>query len=61
MADISPLSAYPVSGTSAMNGITPEVMSLVGQSKKIQAIKLYRQQNPGTGLKEAKDIIDQIG
>ncbi len=60
-ADLNPLNAYPVSGTSPMAGITPEIMALVSRGMKIQAIKLYRQQNPGARLKDAKDIIDQIG
>jgi hypothetical protein len=38
----------------------PEVVILVGQGRKIQAIKRYREQNPGTGLKEAKDVIDGL-
>jgi ribosomal protein L7/L12 len=42
-------------------GLTPEMTSLVLQGKKIQAIKRYRQLNPGVSLKEAKDVIDQIG
>jgi ribosomal protein L7/L12 len=38
----------------------PEVVILVEQGRKIQAIKRYREQNPGTGLKEAKDVIDGL-
>jgi hypothetical protein len=41
-------------------GVTPEVLALVGQDRKIPAIKRYRELNPGTGLKEAKDIIDAL-
>lgn len=51
------LTPYPVPG---LFGLTPEITALVSQGRKIQAIKLYREQNPGVGLKEAKDIIDQI-
>jgi ribosomal protein L7/L12 len=39
---------------------TPAVRTLIDQGRKIQAIKLYRQLHPGTGLKEAKDIIDGL-
>lgn len=35
------------------------VRQLVAQGKKIQAIKLLREQT-GLGLKEAKDIVDQM-
>ena len=38
----------------------PEVRTLIDQGRKIQAIKHYRQLHPGTGLKEAKDIIDGL-
>jgi ribosomal protein L7/L12 len=41
-------------------GREAEVVVLVGQGRKIQAIKRYRELNPGTGLKEAKDVIDEI-
>jgi hypothetical protein len=40
--------------------IPGEVIDLVRQGKKIQAIKRYRQLISGVGLKDAKDIIDQI-
>ena len=38
----------------------PEVQILINQGRKIQAIKRYRELHPGTGLKEAKDIIDGL-
>ena len=38
----------------------PEVLILVEQGRKIQAIKRYRELYPGTGLKEAKDVIDGL-
>lgn len=41
-------------------GVPEEVVHLVQQGKEIQAIKQYRTLNPGTGLKEAKDIIDGL-
>jgi len=37
-----------------------EIKSLVGEGKKIKAIKRYRMVT-GLGLKEAKDYIDRIG
>jgi large subunit ribosomal protein L7/L12 len=40
-------------------GISPEVQQLVMQGKKIQAIKLLREQS-GLGLREAKDIVDRL-
>ena len=38
----------------------PEVLLLVEQGRKIQAIKHYRQVNRGIGLKQAKDVIDGL-
>jgi hypothetical protein len=38
----------------------PEILFLVEHGKKIQAIKQYREQNPGLGLKDAKDFVDGI-
>lgn len=37
-----------------------QIESLVGAGKKIEAIKVYRLDNPGVALKEAKDVIDGI-
>lgn len=36
-----------------------EIVSLLEQGKKIQAVKLYRERT-GVGLKEAKDAVDAI-
>jgi len=41
-------------------GIPPAVVELVDAGKKIQAIQLYRELT-GAGLKEAKDVIDNLG
>jgi hypothetical protein len=38
----------------------PEVLVLLEQGRKIQAIKRYRELNPGVGLKEAKNVIDRF-
>ena len=38
----------------------PEVVILVEQGRKIQAIKRYRELNPGIGLRRAKDVIDGL-
>ena len=38
----------------------PEILFLIEHGKTVQAIKCYREQNPGIGLKEAKDVIDGI-
>lgn len=40
-------------------GFEKELVALLEQGKKIQAIKLYREQT-GTGLKEAKDAVEAI-
>jgi len=41
------------------SGLSPEVERLAGDPHtKIAAIKLYRQENPGTGLREAKEVIE---
>ena len=40
-------------------GVSPEVINLMRQGKKIQAIKQYRQET-GVGLKEAKDFVDSL-
>jgi len=37
-----------------------DVLVLAGRGQKIQAIRRYRQLNPGVGLKEAKDVIDGL-
>ena len=41
------------------SGLSPEVEQLASlPDTKIAAIKLYRDQNPGTGLREAKEKIE---
>lgn len=37
----------------------PEVVDLLRRGKKIEAIKVYRQYS-GLGLKEAKDVVDEV-
>ena len=41
------------------NSLLAEVMALLRQNRKIEAIKVYREQT-GVGLKEAKDVIDRM-
>jgi hypothetical protein len=36
------------------------VQALVAQGRRIEAIKRHRQLNPGTGLREAKHVIDEL-
>ena len=40
--------------------VTEEIMDLIRRGKKVEAIKLYREQNPGTDLLGAKNAIEQI-
>jgi hypothetical protein len=41
------------------SGLSPEVERLASDpSTKIAAIKLYREENPGTGLADAKEVIE---
>ncbi len=41
------------------NSLLAEVVALLRQNRKIEAIKVYREQT-GVGLKEAKDVIDTM-
>jgi hypothetical protein len=41
-------------------GAGRDVLTLVRQGRKIEAIKRYRQLNPGIGLREAKHVIDGL-
>jgi ribosomal protein L7/L12 len=41
-------------------GVSPEILDLVRQGRKIQAIKLYRLET-GVGLREAKEFVDSLG
>lgn len=40
-------------------GATPEIIDLVRHGKKMQAIKLYRQET-GASLRDAKEFIDSL-
>lgn len=48
-----------VIGSTYSASVTEDIMDLIRQGKKINAIKLYRELN-GVGLKEAKDAVAQI-
>jgi hypothetical protein len=37
-----------------------DVLTLVRQGRKIEAIKQYRNMNPGVGLREAKRAVDEL-
>ena len=39
--------------------VSPEILDLVREGRKIEAIKVYREET-GVGLKEAKDFIDSL-
>jgi ribosomal protein L7/L12 len=41
------------------NSMLAEVVTLLRQNRKIEAIKVYRERT-GVGLKEAKDVIDRM-
>ncbi|MHB8597578.1 MAG: ribosomal protein L7/L12 [Ktedonobacteraceae bacterium] len=41
------------------DSLMAEVAALLRQNRKIEAIKMYREQT-GVGLKEAKDVIDRM-
>jgi ribosomal protein L7/L12 len=53
------MSQMPATSNDAPESLTREVEALLMQGKKIQAIKLYREQT-GLGLREAKEAIDLI-
>ena len=41
------------------SGVDPQLLQLVREGKKIEAIKLYRE-STGVGLKEAKDFVESL-
>ena len=40
-------------------GVSPEIMDLVRQGRKIEAIRLFREEN-SVGLREAKEFIESL-
>jgi hypothetical protein len=46
-------------GTEALPEAGDDVLALVRQGRKIEAIKLYRKLHPGLGLREAKVAVDE--
>ncbi len=40
--------------------VEDEVQAFLARGMKINAIKAYRDQNPGVGLKDAKDAVDAL-
>ena len=57
-----PTAETPISsiGSPYNFSVTANIMDLIRRGKKIEAIKLYREQNPGTDLLGAKNAIEQI-
>jgi hypothetical protein len=45
----------------ALPAASGEVLTLARQGQRIKAIKRYRQLNPGVGLRDAKDFVDELG
>ena len=41
-------------------GASPEVVELMRRGRKIEAIKVYREET-GVGLKEAKEFVESLG
>jgi ribosomal protein L7/L12 len=41
-------------------GTRDELATMIAEGKKIQAIKLYRELNPGLSLKDAKDAVEAM-
>ena len=40
--------------------ISPRVADLLKRGKKIEAIKCYREENAGVGLKDAKEYVEEV-
>ena len=54
------LSGPPSRSVAELPKPSAEVAQLTNAGQVIDAIKLYRDQNPGVGLKEAKDVVDAM-
>ncbi|CAM3732786.1 ribosomal protein L7/L12 [Occultella aeris] len=50
---------YSLQGWGAGGGLSPRVAELLARGKKIEAIKVYREET-GVGLKEAKDAVERF-
>ncbi|MBB3605135.1 large subunit ribosomal protein L7/L12 [Mycolicibacterium sp. BK556] len=55
----APPAPTPAPAPAATGQVSSEVLQLARQGKKIQAIKVLREQT-GLGLKESKDIVDAL-
>lgn len=40
--------------------VSPRVVDLLKRGKKIEAIKCYREENPGAGLKDSKEYVEEV-
>lgn len=50
--------APPFAAPTSFGGVSPEVRDLARRGRKIEAIKLHREQT-GVGLKDAKDAVER--
>jgi len=54
-----PAAAFAASEGEAPEALTAEIRLLLERGRKIEAIKLLRDHQPGMGLKEAKDWVER--
>jgi ribosomal protein L7/L12 len=40
--------------------VSPRVVDFLKRGKKIEAIKCYREENAGVGLKDAKEFVEEV-
>lgn len=55
-----PNPAHPGIALYASPADPQQIIGLLQQGRKIDAIKAYRRQHPGVGLKDAKDAVEQV-
>jgi ribosomal protein L7/L12 len=59
LARVRPAEPAPTASGQPASTVSAGVVELVAQGKKINAIKLYRQET-GVGLKEAKEAVEEV-
>lgn len=58
--DLDAIRAYATTCKGIQKEVNPSIKICLKNGEKVRAIMIYRDRHPGVGLKEAKDVIDEM-
>lgn len=58
--DLDAIRAYAANCKGIQKEVNPSIKICLKNGEKVRAIMIYRDRHPGVGLKEAKNVIDEM-